>query len=54
MDKNRSERTAGVLRALKQGISQLLLVSHKFPKADYYIMLAETLVAPGTDAQTLT
>ncbi|MFB2553919.1 AAA family ATPase [Ensifer soli] len=37
MDSNRSNRTADVLRSLGERISQLLLVSHKRPDADYYI-----------------
>lgn len=41
MDKNRSEKTSGVLHTLKGRISQLLLVSHKSPAADYYIAVGE-------------
>ncbi|WP_454287284.1 AAA family ATPase [Rhizobium arsenicireducens] len=41
MDKNRAEKTSGVLHTLKGRISQILLVSHKFPSADYYIALGE-------------
>jgi DNA repair exonuclease SbcCD ATPase subunit len=39
MDKHRAEKTTSVLWTLKDRISQLLLVSHKFPAADYYIEL---------------
>lgn len=37
MDKDRAENTASVLQTLKGRISQILLVTHKFPTADYYI-----------------
>lgn len=43
MDKNRAEKTSGVLYTLKGRISQLLLVSHKFPSADYYIAVGENI-----------
>lgn len=41
MDANRAEKTASVVYTLKDRISQLLLVSHKSPSADYYIALGE-------------
>ncbi|MGO7308792.1 hypothetical protein ACCS91_33595 [Rhizobium ruizarguesonis] len=41
MDKNRSEKTSGVLHTLKSRISQLLLVSHKSPAADYFIAVGD-------------
>jgi DNA repair exonuclease SbcCD ATPase subunit len=43
MDKNRAEKTSQVLGTLKGRISQLLLVSHKFPAADYYIAVGENI-----------
>lgn len=41
MDKVRAENTASVLRTLASKVSQLLLVSHKYPAADYYIAVGE-------------
>jgi DNA repair exonuclease SbcCD ATPase subunit len=41
MDKNRADKTAGVMHTLKGRISQLLLVSHKSPSADYFIAVGE-------------
>lgn len=43
MDKDRAEKTSGVLYTLKSRISQVLLVSHKFPAADYYIAVGENI-----------
>ena len=43
MDKERAEKTAGVIYTLKERISQVLLVSHKFPAADYYIAVGENI-----------
>ncbi|KQS84333.1 AAA family ATPase [Rhizobium sp. Leaf383] len=43
MDKNRAAQTSQVLYTLKGRISQLLLVSHKFPAADYYIAVGENI-----------
>ena len=39
LDKDRAENTASTLQALKSRISQILLVTHKRPSADYYIEL---------------
>lgn len=39
MDKDRAENTSHTLQTLKSRISQILLVTHKFPQADYYISL---------------
>ena len=39
MDQFRSEKTAEVLQTLTRFVSQVLLVSHKTPTADYYIEL---------------
>jgi len=39
MDKDRAENTANTLQYLKNRISQILLVSHKLPAADYYIQM---------------
>lgn len=46
MDKDRAEQTALTLEYLKERISQILLVSHKYPQADYYIELEanETII----------
>jgi DNA repair exonuclease SbcCD ATPase subunit len=41
MDKDRAKNTAQVLEMLKERISQILLVTHKFPSADYYIELGK-------------
>ncbi len=43
MDKDRAEKTASVIYTLKDRISQLLLVSHKFPAADYYIAVGDNI-----------
>jgi DNA repair exonuclease SbcCD ATPase subunit len=43
MDKDRASKTSEVLYTLKGRISQLLLVSHKFPAADYYIAVGENI-----------
>lgn len=43
MDKERAEQTSGVFYTLKERISQILLVSHKFPSADYYIAVGENI-----------
>lgn len=37
MDKRRSEKLAFILQYMKRQISQILLVTHKYPVADYYI-----------------
>lgn len=37
MDKNRAENTASTLQILRRKISQILLITHKYPTADYYI-----------------
>ena len=37
LDKDRAENTANTLQALKTRISQILLVTHKRPSADYYV-----------------
>src|SRR5258705_463180 len=37
--KDRAENTASTLQALKSWISQILLITHKLPSADYYIEL---------------
>jgi exonuclease SbcC len=42
MDKDRAENTANTLQTLRRKISQILLVSHKYPAADYYIAVGET------------
>ena len=39
LDKDRAENTAMTLEALKSRISQILLITHKRPNADYYIEL---------------
>ena len=39
MDKDRAEKTSNTLEYLKDRISQILLVTHKYPQADYYIEL---------------
>ena len=39
LDKDRAENTAMTLEALKSRISQILLITHKRPSADYYIEL---------------
>ena len=39
MDKDRAEKTSNTLEYLKDRISQILLVTHKYPLADYYIEL---------------
>jgi DNA repair exonuclease SbcCD ATPase subunit len=49
MDKNRAEKTAHVLRTLAGRISQLLLVSHKSPSADYFIAVGENSEYELTD-----
>lgn len=41
MDKDRAENTSQALQTLKSRISQILLVTHKYPQADYYISLGE-------------
>lgn len=41
MDKDRAENTANTLQTLKSRISQILLVTHKYPQADYYVNLGE-------------
>lgn len=41
MDKDRAEHTAVTLQTLKSRISQILLVTHKFPTADYYITVGD-------------
>lgn len=41
MDKDRAENTANTLQTLRRKISQILLVSHKYPAADYYIAVGE-------------
>ncbi|MGQ7794189.1 hypothetical protein ACUN0C_17415, partial [Faunimonas sp. B44] len=40
MDKDRAENTSVTLRGLGNRISQILLVTHKYPSADYYIPCA--------------
>lgn len=40
MDKDRAENTANTLQTLKDYVSQILLVTHKLPAADYYIELS--------------
>jgi DNA repair exonuclease SbcCD ATPase subunit len=52
MDKNRSEKTATVLRTLAGRISQLLLVSHKSPSADYFIAVGENSEYQLEDVQS--
>lgn len=42
MDKNRAEHTAQTIQSLKDRVSQLLLITHKYPDADYYIELGIT------------
>lgn len=42
MDKDRAENTSNTLQTLKQRISQILLVTHKLPVADYYISLGNS------------
>ncbi|WP_157385582.1 AAA family ATPase [Mesorhizobium sp. STM 4661] len=42
MDKDRAENTSYTLQTLKTRISQILLVTHKYPQADYYVNLGET------------
>lgn len=37
MDKDRAENTAQTLGSLRQRISQIILITHKSPPADYYI-----------------
>jgi exonuclease SbcC len=49
MDKDRADQTASVIYTLKERISQILLVSHKFPAADYYIAVGENI---GNDVLT--
>jgi DNA repair exonuclease SbcCD ATPase subunit len=39
LDKDRAENTAMTFEALKSRISQILLITHKRPCADYYIEL---------------
>lgn len=39
MDKDRAENTSRTLQSLKNSISQILLITHKYPSADYYISL---------------
>lgn len=39
MDKDRAENTSRTLQTLKNNISQILLITHKYPVADYYISL---------------
>lgn len=41
MDEDRAKNTSLTLEYLKDRISQILLVSHKYPQADYYIELEE-------------
>jgi exonuclease SbcC len=41
MDANRAENTSNTLRLLKDSISQILLVTHKYPAADFYIDLGK-------------
>jgi len=42
MDANRAENTSQTLQSLKQSISQILLITHKYPSADYYISLGNS------------
>jgi DNA repair exonuclease SbcCD ATPase subunit len=42
MDKNRAENTTITFQYLRTKISQILLVTHKFPSADYYILMADS------------
>ena len=44
MDKDRAENTALTLQTLKGRVSQILLITHKFPTADYYIKVGNTNV----------
>ena len=39
MDKDRAQNTALTLEYLSEKVSQILLVTHKYPQADYYIEL---------------
>lgn len=39
MDANRAQKTSQLLHTLKDRISQLVLVSHKFPQVDYHIVV---------------
>lgn len=42
MDANRAANTSATLQSLKHNISQIILVTHKFPEADYYIELGKS------------
>lgn len=42
MDKDRADNTANTLQTLKSKVSQILLITHKFPTADYYITVGKT------------
>lgn len=42
MDQNRSMKTADTLQTLRNKIKQILLVTHKYPEADYYIDFGKT------------
>lgn len=46
MDKDRAENTSRTLQSLKNSISQILLITHKYPSADYYISLGNTHEQP--------
>jgi DNA repair exonuclease SbcCD ATPase subunit len=48
MDDYRAERTADILQQCAASLSQLLLVSHKTPEADFYISLGENSEQPAT------
>lgn len=41
MDKDRAENTTNTLQTLRRKISQIVLVTHKYPLADYYVSLGE-------------
>lgn len=42
MDQDRARQTTELLRSLTQRLSQVLLVTHKYPEADYHIQIGDT------------
>lgn len=50
MDNERAENTARCLRNLAQNLSQVLLVTHKYPEADYYVTIGKTHGLPESNS----
>ncbi|MGQ7794647.1 hypothetical protein ACUN0C_19780, partial [Faunimonas sp. B44] len=48
MDKDRAENTSLTLKSLAVKVSQILLVTHKYPEADYYIPFSTHSSGGGT------